>query len=139
MADPRTEIRDALAAAALATAKALGVQIQYDHRDADDPLTLWAIPTAESQELAAELGLSAERTARSFNIPRQTDWPPDDNPAVGDGVIYADATYRVRRWQDDSLAIVGSAGFNPMGMESLGAVYKVSCERTRVVRIGAAA
>jgi hypothetical protein len=118
----RTDLRDLMAASAKAAQDVLGDTVSYTNRAASAVTGLTAHPGPESRELAEAMGLRIEQTAREFEIPRQTSFPPSDGINIGDKVTFDSKDYRVERWEDIS--------------EGYEALFKLSCSRMVASKAG---
>jgi len=118
----RTDFRDQFAAVAKIAQDVLGDTISYTNRGGSAATGITAHPGPESRELAEMMGLRAEMTAREFEVPRQTSFPPSDGINIGDGVTFDSKVYRVERWEDIS------GGYE--------ALFKLQCSRTVASKVG---
>lgn len=118
----RTDWRDTIAAVAKDSYDMLGDTVTYI--DEGTTVTgLTAHPGPESKELAAVLDLPAEKTARKFDIPRQTNFPPTAGIAIRARVTFDSKDYDVERWEDIS------GGYE--------ALFRLMCSRDQVTSAGA--
>lgn len=126
MAEPRDSMRDAVADACLnGAAASLGRQVTYSQKGAS-PVTLDVVPGGDVLGLSEEIDADHESTERTYTIPRQSSsagtllWPPTNGPNVNDKITDSSVEWFIQDWQADSL----------------GAVWKVRCLRSRLVRLG---
>ena len=99
--------------------KELGEQLTYSNKS-NAPVTLWGSPNEQSRALATVAHTSAEETTITFDIPRQTNFPPTNGPAIGDLIVYQTFSFWVQSWDADTI----------------GAVYAVKCKRQQAARVG---
>lgn len=126
MAEPRDSLRDAVADSVLnGAAASLGRQVTYSQKGAT-AVTLDVVPGGDRQVLGFDLEADEEDTERTYTIPRQSNtsgtllWPPTNGPNINDKITDSSVEWFIQDWQADSL----------------GAVWKVRCERDRAVRLG---
>lgn len=99
-----TNIRDLYAAAHKEMCQFLrgsGV-ITYSHRGGG-AVTLTANFGPDSKQLAEELGCDVEDTAKTFYIPRQTNFPPTNGVSISDEIVWNSKTWDVVRYTVDSV------------------------------------
>lgn len=123
-------VRNGFAKGALAVVKAAGHRsnIKYTPRGQSE-VTLSAEPGQENRELAAVLGeVDEERTARTFTIPKQTNFPHSQGIAIDEQIVYPASettyVYLIKRWKAHG-----------EGTDGIGAVYEVEAVRTKARRL----
>lgn len=118
----RSDLQSAAAMAALDVCRALGETISYSNRGAT-AVTLYAAPDEEVKETAEVLGAMAEESTRSFFIPLQTSFPPDNGISINDEISYpTDATYTYR--------------ITSFKADATGAGYDVKTVRSQITKLG---
>jgi hypothetical protein len=131
----RNAIRDAIAAAALATAKALGSQIGLAH-DGEAEVILWCLTDQDSTNPHMVSGLVVEPERRRFEIPRQA-----ADARAGTGAFTgAISENDIIRWVNQVTAAdryyTVPAGEGSWDMTGLEAVYNVTALAKLVRRAG---
>jgi hypothetical protein len=91
-----TTIRNAFALGLLRLYRARRKTIVFENAD-DGEVTLYADYKNESTELAEVLGFEAEKTARKFFVPRQTNFPPADGVRPGALITVESKDYKVEK------------------------------------------
>ncbi len=119
----RDAVRTTTAALALGLLKSLGETATYESKGTNLG-TVYVDPGDEEIALQDVLGTQAEITGRVFTVPRQTGtlgaFPATGGPNIGDILTWNSIAWSVEVIKADTL----------------GAVYTLTCTRTKVQKIG---
>jgi hypothetical protein len=116
----RADLRDGLAQASLDILRELGTTCTYS--GSDRSVEIYCDPGAEQRTYSEVLGAMTDTTTRTFSIPMQTDFPPENGVAIADRIEFEDFFYVVDEWSDASGGI--------------GALYEIKGTRTQANVLG---
>ena len=108
MANPRNDIRDAMATLAYNFLKSFGVTLQYTHRN-DPAVTVVADIGPEGFTGGTTFDISEAENTRLFFIPIQTSFPPTNGLSIGDKIVHpvgAAYSFFVESYEADPLGAV---------------------------------
>lgn len=121
----RTDLRDAAALVHYELSTELGVTLTYTAKGGS-PVTIYGIPTGVDGTTVDLFNLQNSESRVTFNIAKQTSFPPTYGIQEGDSMTWA---------QDESTSVTYCVlnGYNPDG---IGAVYDVVAVNLHVQKAG---